>query len=80
MSSKDLQARAGEAAALLKAADDGLLQVTADGGPSIGESQKVRGLWYAVGVWVKDGPGMGKLVADWMTEVMTLNRPRSNEV
>ncbi|TIU16562.1 MAG: FAD-binding oxidoreductase, partial [Mesorhizobium sp.] len=26
---------------------NGLLQVTADGGPSMGESQKVRGLWYA---------------------------------
>ena len=36
---------------------NGLLQVTADGGPSIGESQKVRGLWYAVAIWVKDAPG-----------------------
>src|SRR5262249_58648163 len=43
---------------------NGLLQVTADGGPSIGESQKVRGLWYAIAIWVKDGPGMAKLVAD----------------
>lgn len=51
---------------------NGLLQVTTDGGPSIGESQKVRGLWYAVGIWVKDGPGMGKLVADWMTDGRTL--------
>ena len=50
---------------------NGLLQVTADGGPSIGESQKVRGLWYAVAIWVKDGPGMGKLVADWMTDGRT---------
>lgn len=42
---------------------NGLLQVTADGGPSMGESQKVRGLWYAVAIWVKDAPGMGKLIA-----------------
>ncbi len=47
---------------------NGLLQVTADGGPSIGESQNVRGLWYAVAVWVKDAPGMAKLVVDWMTD------------
>ena len=47
---------------------NGLLQVTTDGGPSMGESQKVRGLWYAVAIWVKDGPGMGKLIADWMTD------------
>ena len=50
---------------------NGLLQVTADGGPSVGESQKVRGLWYAVAIWVKDGPGYGKLVADCMTDGRT---------
>ncbi len=50
---------------------NGLLQVTADGGPSIGESAKVRGLWYAVAVWVKDGPGTGKIIADWMTDGVT---------
>lgn len=50
---------------------NGLLQVTADGGPSVGESAKVRGLWYAVSVWVKDGPGTGKLIADWMTDGRT---------
>lgn len=50
---------------------NGFLQVTTDGGPSVGESQKVRGLWYAVAIWVKDGPGMGKLVADWMTDGRT---------
>ena len=50
---------------------NGLLQVTADGGPSCGESRKVRGLWYAVAVWVKDGPGYGKLIADWMTDGRT---------
>ncbi len=50
---------------------NGLLQVTTDGGPSIGESQKVRGLWYAVAIWVKDGPGMGKLIADWITDGRT---------
>ena len=50
---------------------NGLLQVTADGGPSIGESSNVRGLWYGVSVWVKDGPGTGKVIADWMTDGRT---------
>jgi len=50
---------------------NGLLQVTADGGPSIGESPSVRGLWYAESVWVKDGPGTGKVLADWMTDGRT---------
>ncbi len=47
---------------------NGLLQVTTDGGPSIGESVKTRGLWYAVAVWVKDAPGIAKVLADWMTD------------
>jgi len=47
---------------------NGLLQVTADGGPSIGESPGVRGLWYGESVWIKDGPGTGKVIADWMTD------------
>mgnify|MGYP003671368795 FL=1 len=50
---------------------NGLLQTSVDGGPSIGESRKLRGLWYAVGIWIKDGPGMGKLLADWMTRGRT---------
>ena len=50
---------------------NGLLQVTADGGPSIGESPEVRGLWYGESVWVKDGPGTGKVLADWMTDGRT---------
>ena len=50
---------------------NGLLQVTADGGPSIGESPDVRGLWYCESVWVKDAPGTGKVLADWMTDGRT---------
>lgn len=50
---------------------NGLLQVTTDGGPSIGESIKAKGLWYCVAVWVKDGPGMAKLLVDWMTDGQT---------
>lgn len=50
---------------------NGLLQVTTDGNAMVGESQKHRGLWYCVGVWIKDGPGMGKLLADWMTDGRT---------
>jgi glycine cleavage system aminomethyltransferase T/glycine/D-amino acid oxidase-like deaminating enzyme len=50
---------------------NGLLQVTADGGPSLGESPDVKGLWYGISVWVKDGPGTGKLLADWMTDGRT---------
>ena len=50
---------------------NGLLQVTADGGPSIGESPEIRGMWYAESVWVKDAPGIGKVLADMMTDGTT---------
>lgn len=50
---------------------NGLLQTTTDGFSSLGESRKLRGLWYAVAVWVKDGPGVGKLISDWMTDGRT---------
>lgn len=47
---------------------NGLLQVTTDGGPSIGESPNTRGLWYAEAVWIKDGPGIAKVLVDMMTD------------
>ncbi len=50
---------------------NGLLQVTVDGGPSIGESPTARGLWYAEAVWVKDAPGIGKILSDMMTDGLT---------
>ncbi|MDO5369130.1 FAD-dependent oxidoreductase [Paracoccus sp. (in: a-proteobacteria)] len=50
---------------------NGLLQATTDAMPSVGESQKVRGLWYSVAVWVKDAPAIGKLLADWITDGRT---------
>ena len=50
---------------------NGLLSVTVDGGSLLGEAPEVRGLWFAEAVWVKDGPGIGKVVADWMTEGRT---------
>ncbi|MEM7219728.1 MAG: FAD-dependent oxidoreductase [Pseudomonadota bacterium] len=46
---------------------NGLLSVTADGGSLVGESPEVAGLWFGEAVWVKDGPGIGKVIADWMT-------------
>ena len=47
---------------------NGLLQVTSDGGPSVGESTNARSLWYAEAVWVKDAPGIAKVLVDLMTD------------
>jgi glycine cleavage system aminomethyltransferase T/glycine/D-amino acid oxidase-like deaminating enzyme len=46
---------------------NGLMSITADGSPLVGESPEVGGLWLAEAVWVKDAPGVAKVLADWMT-------------
>ncbi len=49
---------------------NGLLSITPDGEPVIGEAPEARGLWFGEAVWIKNGPGIGKLLADWMTRGM----------
>jgi len=50
----------------VKYAINGILSLTPDGMPVLGESPDVRGLWAAAAVWVKEGPGTGKAIAEWM--------------
>ena len=52
----------------VKHAINGLLSLTPDGSPVLGESPEVRGLWSAAAVWIKEGPGVGRMVAQWMTD------------
>ncbi len=51
----------------IKYAINGLLSLTPDGLPLLGETPEVKGLWSASAVWVKEGPGVGRAVAEWMT-------------
>jgi glycine cleavage system aminomethyltransferase T/glycine/D-amino acid oxidase-like deaminating enzyme len=50
----------------VKYAINGLLSLTPDGMPLLGETTEVRGLWSAAAVWVREGPGIGKTVAELM--------------
>jgi glycine cleavage system aminomethyltransferase T/glycine/D-amino acid oxidase-like deaminating enzyme len=52
----------------IRYAINGLLSLTPDGAPVLGESPQVSGLWSAAAVWVKEGPGVGRVVAEWMTD------------
>ena len=56
----------GAEGAEIRYAINGLLSLTADGSPILGESE-VKGLWVAAAVWIKEGPGVGRAVAEWMT-------------
>jgi glycine cleavage system aminomethyltransferase T/glycine/D-amino acid oxidase-like deaminating enzyme len=49
-----------------KYAINGLIALTPDGMPLLGETPEVRGLWSAAAVWVKEGPGVGRAIAEWM--------------
>lgn len=44
------------------------MKVKKDGGKQVGERKKVRGIWYEVEIWVKEGKGMGKIVEEWMKD------------
>ncbi len=56
----------GAEGAEMRYAINGLLSLTCDGNPILGESH-VKGLWTAAAVWIKEGPGVGRAVAEWMT-------------
>ena len=49
-----------------KYAINGILSLTPDGMPILGETPEVKGLWAASAVWVKEGPGVGRAIAEWM--------------
>src|ERR687893_624315 len=56
----------GAEGAEMRYAINGLLSLTCDGAPILGESE-VAGLWTAAAVWIKEGPGVGRALAEWMT-------------
>ena len=56
----------GDESVGVKYAINGLISLTPDGMPILGELPEVKGLWSTAAVWVKEGPGVGKSVAEWM--------------
>ena len=47
---------------------NGLISLTPDAAPVVGETPEVKNLWSVAAVWIKEGPGIGRLVAEWMTD------------
>jgi glycine cleavage system aminomethyltransferase T/glycine/D-amino acid oxidase-like deaminating enzyme len=58
----------GDESVGVKYAINGLLSLTPDTLPILGETPEVSGLWSAAAVWVKEGPGVGRALAEWMVE------------
>ena len=46
---------------------NGLLSLTPDGMPMLGETE-VENFWSVAAVWIKEGPGIARAVAEWVTD------------
>ncbi len=51
----------------IRHAINGLLSLTPDGNPIIGETPEVKGLWAVAAIWIKEAPGIARTVAEWLT-------------
>jgi glycine cleavage system aminomethyltransferase T/glycine/D-amino acid oxidase-like deaminating enzyme len=56
----------GDESVGVKYAINGVLSVTYDGMPLLGETPELAGLWSAAAIWIKEGPGAGKTLAELM--------------
>src|SRR5580704_11277550 len=59
----------GDERAGVRYAINGLISMTPDGHPILGEAPEVPGLWSIAASWIKEGPGIGRAVAEWMSGV-----------
>jgi glycine cleavage system aminomethyltransferase T/glycine/D-amino acid oxidase-like deaminating enzyme len=70
----------GNPAVGIRYAINGLLSLTPDGAPVLGETPEVAGLWAAAAVWIKEGPGVGRMLAEWMVDGTPEIDPHASDV
>ena len=59
---------------------NGLLSLTPDGMPILGETPEVKGLWSVAAVWIKEAPGIARMVSEWMTDGKPEIDPHASDV
>jgi glycine cleavage system aminomethyltransferase T len=64
----------------VKLAINGLLSLTPDGNPIIGETPEVKNLWSVAAIWIKEAPGIARTVAEWMTHGTPEIDPHGSDV
>jgi glycine cleavage system aminomethyltransferase T/glycine/D-amino acid oxidase-like deaminating enzyme len=64
----------------IKYAINGLLSLTPDGLPVLGETPEARNLWCAAAILIKEAPGIARAVAEWMTDGCPEIDPRAADV
>jgi glycine cleavage system aminomethyltransferase T/glycine/D-amino acid oxidase-like deaminating enzyme len=70
----------GDESVGIRLAINGLLSLTPDGSPILGETPEVRGVWSAAAIWIKEAPGIAKTVAEWMTSGVPEIDPHGSDV
>jgi glycine cleavage system aminomethyltransferase T/glycine/D-amino acid oxidase-like deaminating enzyme len=70
----------GDEKAGVKLAINGLLSLTPDGNPILGETSEVKGLWSAAAIWIKEAPGIAKTIAEWMTNAEPEIDPHGSDI
>lgn len=58
---------------------NGLLSLTPDAMPLVGETE-VGGLWSCAAIWIKEGPGTGRAIAEWMTQGYPEIDPHASDI
>jgi len=51
----------------IRHAINGLLSLTPDGMPLLGETE-VKNVWSVAAIWIKEAPGIARAVAEWVTD------------
>ena len=59
---------------------NGLLSLTPDAMPLVGETPEVKNLWSCAAIWIKEGPGTGRALAEWMTQGYPEIDPHASDV
>ena len=63
----------------IRYAINGLLSLTPDAMPLVGETE-IRNLWSCAAIWIKEGPGTGRALAEWMTQGYPEIDPHASDV
>src|SRR5205823_1208829 len=56
----------GDPSVGIRHAINGLLSLTPDGFPLLGETPEVKGLWSVAAIWIKEAPGIARRMDEWM--------------
>src|SRR3989440_74925 len=64
----------------IRHAINGLLSLTPDGFPLLGETPEVRGLWSVAAIWIKEAPGIARCMAEWITSGIPEIDPSGSDI